>query len=142
MDSASSSKSRRCENRAFPLQSAAGPANPFIALPVYRYVPNYPVRASHRARLNPVDLERILRTHFTTVERNGESVAASFGAIEKLSVRAEGRELSVELTMNPKVPEDVARETIGRYNRFLEEATGFSAKERARRLRKSAGGPD
>ncbi len=40
--------------------------------------------------------------------------------------------------MNPKVPEEVARETIARYNRFLEEATGFSAKERAKRLRKSA----
>jgi hypothetical protein len=41
--------------------------------------------------------------------------------------------------MNPKVPEDVQRDTISRYNRFLEAATGYSAKERARKLRKSAG---
>ena len=102
---------------------------------------NYPVRASHRARLNPVDLERVLKTHFSTAERNGDAVSASFGAIERLVVRAAGRELSVDVTMNPKVPEEVARDTIARYNRFLEEATGFSAKERARKLRKAATAP-
>jgi len=40
---------------------------------------------------------------------------------------------------NPRVDEAVARESIARYNRFLEEVTGYSSKERARRLRKSAG---
>ena len=35
--------------------------------------------------------------------------------------------------------EAVARESIARYNRFLEEASGYTAKERARRLRKTAG---
>ncbi len=40
--------------------------------------------------------------------------------------------------MDPKVPEEVARETIRRYNAFLEDATGFTAKERAKRLKKSA----
>ncbi len=43
--------------------------------------------------------------------------------------------------MNPKVTEEVARETIARYNRFLEETTGYSSKERAKRLRKSATSP-
>jgi hypothetical protein len=102
-------------------------------------VQKYPVRTSHRAHLNPTDLERIVRTHFSSGELTGDAVAASFGAIERLVVRPEGRELAVEVTMNPKVPEEVARDTIARYNRFLEEATGYSSKERARRLRKSAG---
>ncbi|MGD0251034.1 MAG: DUF5611 family protein [Thermoplasmata archaeon] len=101
----------------------------------------YPVRASHRARLNPVDLERVLRTHFSTAERTDDSASASFGAIARIVVRASGRELTVEMTMNPKVPADVASDTIARYNRFLEEATGYSSKERARRLRKSASAP-
>jgi len=101
-------------------------------------VQNYPVRASHRAHLNPAELERIVARHFGSAETIGDSVATSFGAIERLSVRAAARELSVEVTMNPKVPEEVARDTIARYNRFLEETTGYSSKERARRLRKSA----
>jgi hypothetical protein len=91
--------------------------------------------------LNPAALERILRTHFGTAEVDRDTVSATYGAIARLAVRANGRELEVDLTMNPKVPEDVARETIARYNRFLEEATGYGSKERARRLRKSAGGP-
>lgn len=102
---------------------------------------NYPVRTSHRGNLDPAALEQLLRTHFGSAVAGGGGVSASYGAIAKLTVRPNGRELAVDVAMNPKVPEDVARETITRYNRFLEEATGYSAKERARRLRKTAGGP-
>ena len=99
----------------------------------------YPVRTSHRRNLEPAALEAICRTHFDDVGRDGTSVTARWGAIERLVARAEGKELGVELTMNPKVEEPIARETIQRYNTFLAEATGFSSKERAKRLRKSAG---
>ena len=100
---------------------------------------NYPVRTSHKQNLMLPNLEGILRTIFGTAAIEGDSAVASFGAISRLSTRPSGRELSVDLTMNPKVPEDVARETIRRYNQFLEAATGFSAKERAKRMRKSPG---
>ncbi|MGP8159131.1 MAG: DUF5611 family protein [Thermoplasmata archaeon] len=99
----------------------------------------YPVRASHRAGLTPPALEAVLKTHFGTAAVEGDAVVGSFGAISRLSARAAGRELSVDLTMNPKVPDEVARETIRRYNQFLEAATGYSSKERAKRMRKSAG---
>jgi len=99
----------------------------------------YPVRSSHRANLAPPALEELARTHFESATREGETVVATYGAISRLAARAAGRELSIDVTMNPKVPEEVARETIRRYNLFLESVTGFSAKERARRLRKSAG---
>ncbi len=99
---------------------------------------NYPVRAQARGNLEPEALERILRTHFGTATVSGDVVTAAYGAIEQLRARADGKELSIDLRMNPKVTEEVARETIARYNRFLEEATGYSAKERAKRLRKSA----
>jgi hypothetical protein len=105
-------------------------------------VQKYPVRPSHRANLAPEALERILRTHFEAVEGTGPERTARWGAISRLSAQADGRDLRVDVTMNPKVPEDVARETIARYNRFLEEASGYSAKERAKRLRKSASSPE
>lgn len=98
----------------------------------------YPVRPSHRKNLDPLALAEIARSHFESVATDGAMVTARWGAIERLSARAEGRELGIELTMNPKVSETVAAETIARYNRFLEQVTGFGAKERARRLRKSA----
>jgi hypothetical protein len=101
-------------------------------------VQSYPVRPSHRRNLDPAALAEIARSHFEAVTTDGATVTARWGAIDRLSARGEQRALVVELAMNPKVPEAVAAETIARYNRFLEEATGFGAKERARRLRKSA----
>ncbi len=101
----------------------------------------YPVRASHRAQLAPESLARLVTAHFGSAETQGASVSTRCGAISRLVVRGQNRALLVDVTMNAKVAEDVARDTIGRYNRFLEETTGYSSKERARRLRKSAGGP-
>ncbi|MGI0072033.1 MAG: DUF5611 family protein [Thermoplasmata archaeon] len=98
----------------------------------------YPVRPSHRKNLEPGSLATVLTAHFDSVAADGATVTASFGAIQRLAARAAGRELEVELTMDPKVPERVAAETIQRYNRFLEAATGYGSKERARRLRKAA----
>ena len=99
----------------------------------------YPVRTSHRKNLELSALGTILRSQFESVEVGPTEVVVTWGALERMAVRPEGRELAVDLTMNPKVEEAIARETIARYNRFLEAATGFNSKERARRLRKSAG---
>jgi hypothetical protein len=104
-------------------------------------VQSYPVRATHRAGLTPPALEAVLKAHFDTAVVEGDAAVSSFGAISRISARPVGRELSVDLTMNPKVSEEVARETIRRYNQFLEAATGYSSKERAKRMRKSAGEP-
>jgi hypothetical protein len=103
-------------------------------------VQKYPVRPTHRKNLDAAPLLAIARTHFGVAESDGSAVTARWGALERLSVRGENKELVVDLTMNPKVDVGVAAETIARYNRFLEETTGYSAKERAKRLRKSATG--
>ena len=100
---------------------------------------SYPVRATHRRNLELPTIGEIARRHFSTVEVGPADVRATFGAIESLVARPDGRALAVELRMNPRVEDAVARDTIDRYNRFLEEITGFNSKERARRLRKSAG---
>ncbi|MGP8076038.1 MAG: DUF5611 family protein [Thermoplasmata archaeon] len=101
---------------------------------------NYPMRVSHRKNLAAPALAEITKTTFGTAAIEGETVTSSFGAIARISARAAGRELEVDVTMDPKVSEDVAAETIRRYNQFLESVTGFSSKERAKRLRKSPGG--
>jgi hypothetical protein len=104
-------------------------------------VQKYPVRATHRRNLTPAALEPIMKVHFSVSARDGDAVRSEFGAISEIRARGEGKELMIEVTMNPKVPEDVARDTIRRYNEFLEEVTGFSSKERAKRLKKSATSP-
>lgn len=103
---------------------------------------NYPVRLTHRGQLSAESLAAKAREAFGTSAVEGEAVTASFGALTRLTARAAGRELSVETSMDPKVPIEVAAETVRRYNRFLEDATGYTAKERAKRLRKSAPASD
>jgi hypothetical protein len=101
-------------------------------------VQRYPVRSNHRANLKAEALESLCRTHFESAQREEDAVVASYGAIAHLKVWADGRELAIDVSMNSKVDPPVAAETIRRYNRFLEETTGFTSKERARRLKKSA----
>jgi hypothetical protein len=101
----------------------------------------YPVRNTHKAQLTAARLSEICRGCFDSAVVDGPAVTASWGALSRLRVWPEKKGLAVEVTMDPKVDVTVAGETVRRYNRFLEEATGFSSKERAKRLRKSASGP-
>ena len=101
-------------------------------------VQTYPVRASHRSNLRPEALRELAQTSFGEARVDGERVEASYGALVSLRAQAAAKDLGVEVTMNPKVSDELARETIRRYNEFLEAVTGYSAKERAKRARKSA----
>ncbi|MGI0053038.1 MAG: DUF5611 family protein [Thermoplasmata archaeon] len=98
----------------------------------------YPVRASHRAGLRKEALEILCREHFGSAELDGDKIRASFGALASLTVWVDGKELAVEVEMQPKVEPELQAETVQRYYRFLTSATGYSSKERASRLRKSA----
>ncbi|MGA7922776.1 MAG: DUF5611 family protein [Thermoplasmata archaeon] len=102
---------------------------------------HYPVRPSHRRTLTTAHLEEVCRETFEEVAVADERIVGKFGAIARLQTWPDGKELAVDLVMDSSVPEPVQQETIRRFNRFLEAATGFSAKERARRLRKSAAPP-
>lgn len=97
----------------------------------------YPVRASHRGRLRDGGLLPLATECFGTARADGPEIVASFGALVELRAHPEAGQLAIQVRMDPKVAEPIARETIQRYNRFLEQATGYSSKERARRLKKS-----
>ncbi len=99
---------------------------------------SYSVRPAQRALLTLEQIEASCRKHFGVGNRVGDSVVARFGAIDELRLRPAKTEIQVDLRMNPQVESAVAGETIRRYNHFLEEVTGYSAKERAQRARKAA----
>ncbi|MEW6070666.1 MAG: DUF5611 family protein [Candidatus Thermoplasmatota archaeon] len=90
-----------------------------------------------RKGLTP-DLEKILLECFGNAEREGSKIVATFGALKKLTAQIEKNKLYVETEMDKNVDTKVAEETIKRYNKFLELATGYSAKERAKKLQKLA----
>ncbi len=81
-------------------------------------------------------LEEMIVKHFGEFRKEGEYYIVSFGAVEELKMKLDGKKLMAETKTNPKAPSDLAMETIKRYNRFLQELTGYSAKERQKLMKK------
>ncbi len=84
-------------------------------------------------------LEEMLSKHFGGFERDGEFyVVRNFGGIEELRLKIENKKLYAESKTRKNVDDETALKTIKTYNRFLEELTGYTAKERQKMLKKEA----
>ncbi len=81
-------------------------------------------------------LEEMIVKHFGEFEKDGDVYIVRFGAIEELRLWLKDKKLYAESKTNPNVSEDVAVKTIKTYNKFLEELTGYTAKERQKLLKK------
>jgi hypothetical protein len=81
------------------------------------------------------DLERLMNEIFGSASRNGDDVSASFGGIEKISAKYNGKKLELEI-VNKKIAGNEAKETLKRYSTFLDKATGYTSKERMKNARK------
>ncbi len=101
----------------------------------------YPVSRKALPTLTPAALQALLSESFGSARAEPDGMHATFGALKDLSVAVRGKGLEVRTVMDPTVPPEVQSETIQRYNRFLERTTGFTAKERAKRLKGQAGHP-
>ena len=85
-------------------------------------------------------LAELLKKHFGRYWKDGNFyVVRNFGAIEELRLKIEGGKLYAS-TKTRMVDDDVAATTIKTYNRFLEELTGYTAKERQKMLKKEVEG--
>ena len=94
----------------------------------------YPFKRGFKA--SEERLEEAIKKHFGEFKKEGDTYIVSFGAIEELRLRIQNKKLLAESKTNPKVSSDVAANTIKTYNRFLEELTGYTAKERQKLLKK------
>ncbi len=99
---------------------------------------SYELRRGHGKNLEGDKLRVIAEEIFGSATADGGKVVLSFGAIERLTAWTDGKRLFVDMSMKTDVPDDVATDTITRNNRFLEAATGYSAKERAKRAQQAA----
>ncbi len=98
----------------------------------------YELRRGHAKKIDGDALTAIAAEAFGSASSEGGKVIVSYGAIEKLTAWTDGKQLFVDMTMKPGVPDDMATETISRNNRFLEAATGYTAKERGKRAQEAA----
>jgi len=88
------------------------------------------------------DMERIrqvLEEEFPTqIEQQEGKLALSYGALKSIVVWLEGKKLNVLTESQAGVPDDLVLETNKRFRRFLEKATGYSAKQRMQMAKKEA----
>ncbi|MDE1819573.1 MAG: DUF5611 family protein [Euryarchaeota archaeon] len=98
----------------------------------------YPVSPKVVKSLSLSTLQSVLQEVFGNGSTEEPFAHASFGALKDLKVGFEGKSMLVETVMDPTVPSEVQQETIRRYNSFLERATGYTAKERAKKLQQAA----
>jgi len=100
---------------------------------------DYEVRRGHQKELEGGKLKQMMQETFGNIAEEGAFLVSKYGALAKLSVGWDGKySLKVETVMDPNVAPDVAQSTIKIYYAFLEKATGFTSKERGKRLQKKA----
>ncbi|MBM4250042.1 MAG: hypothetical protein FJ149_11585 [Euryarchaeota archaeon] len=100
---------------------------------------DYEIRRGHQKELDGGKLKQMMQEAFGNVAEEGACLVSRYGALARLTVGWDGKNtLKVGTQMDPKVAPDVAQSTIKKYYEFLERATGFSSKERGKRLQKKA----
>uniref|UniRef100_A0A7C3MAB3 DUF5611 domain-containing protein n=1 Tax=Archaeoglobus fulgidus TaxID=2234 RepID=A0A7C3MAB3_ARCFL len=83
-------------------------------------------------------LEEMLNKHFGGFEFDGECyLVRNFGAIEVLRLKLENKKLYAE-SRTKLTDDETALKTLKTYNRFLEELTGYTAKERLKMMKEEA----
>ena len=99
---------------------------------------SYAIKRGHFKNIEGVRLKDVLETSFgPTQDENGRFVC-SYGALEKIVAWTDGKSLFVDTTANPKVDDETAVRTRQAWNAFMERATGFDAKQRAKRAQDAA----
>jgi len=97
------------------------------------------IKRGHFKNIEGDKLNALMVKYFKTVKKDGDKLVAIFGALKPIEVWLKGKNLlCVEMVTDKSVKEDVAMDTIRAKNGFLEEATGFTTGERAKRLQKKA----
>ncbi len=99
----------------------------------------YDIKRGHFKNIEGGKLKELMEDIFGSIKEKEEKLISDFGAIEHLEVWTEGKtELWVDIEMDKDPDEDVAMDTISRWNDFLLKATGFDAKQRSKRAKKKA----
>lgn len=98
----------------------------------------YDIKRGHKSNIEGDKLKNIMIDIFESVKEDGDNLIASYGAMKKVFVKIDNKEMFIETEMDKNVDEETAIKTIKAYNNFLLLATGFTSKERKKRLNKKA----
>ena len=98
----------------------------------------FEVKRGHYKNIEGDKLEEIMKEVFSDVKIDEGRLIAKFGAMKSISVEPEGKKaLLIEIDTDVTADPEKAAETIRARNEFLDRATGFSSKQRAKRMKKA-----
>jgi hypothetical protein len=99
----------------------------------------YDIKRGHFKKIDGKQLPELMKQYFGDVEKDGDKLVSNFGAMKPITVWIKDKKtICVEITTSKDVDDSTALETIKARNRFLLDVTGFSSKERQKRLKKKA----
>jgi hypothetical protein len=99
----------------------------------------YEIKKGHYSEIEGDGLKNVLTEIFGNASQEGDILVSSYGALTRLEAKVLSRtSLLVNTKSDTAAPNEVASETIKRFNFFLERATGFTSKQRRDRLQKKA----
>ncbi|UCE37368.1 MAG: DUF5611 family protein [Thermoplasmata archaeon] len=97
------------------------------------------IKRGHYKTLEDLGLDNLMTEVFGNVEKDGDKFKANYGAMKPITAWIKSKkELCVDIATDPNVGDDEVMKTIRAKNEFLLRATGFSSKERSKRLQKKA----
>ena len=99
----------------------------------------FDIKKGHFKNLEDNGLENIIKEILGDMHKEGDKYVANFGAMKPITVWLQSKkELCIDIVTDKDVNDEVAMQTIRAKNEFLKMATGFSSKERSKRLKKKA----
>jgi hypothetical protein len=99
----------------------------------------YDIKRGHFKNIEGEKLKELIESSFGKVEIDNDKYKTFYGALQPLITWVKGKDvLCVDTNMKTDVPDNEINETIKRYNKFLESATGFTSKERVKRAKKKS----
>jgi hypothetical protein len=97
------------------------------------------IKKGHFKKIEGDNLKALMKSYFGNVKESGGKLVSEFGALRPITVWLKGKNvLCVEIETDRMVDDSVAMDSIKARNGFLLDATGFSTKERSKRLQKKA----
>lgn len=96
----------------------------------------YPVKRGHAKK---TDLKQVMEESFGEVDESDDWLTASFGAFRSIKAQYEGKmKLHVDTDQDKDVDMETGQKTIKAWNTFLESATGYTAKQRGKKMKEAA----
>jgi len=100
---------------------------------------DYDIKKGNYGNLEGDGLMKMMEAAFGSAKKEGDVLVSSYGAMTRIEVRLISKtSMDISATSDKNASPDLAADTIKKWNEFLEQATGFTSKERRNRLQKKA----